>query len=456
MKKAALFLLSLIPFLACEPTSIKEDVRSDSSSNAPDSLAPDQIHTSSPIQKISAGIVHTCMINNDGSISCWGSNDENEAPAHLDGPFTAVSAGGYHTCAIRSNGSIACWGQNDDDESPASVDGAFTSVSAGWHHACGLRQDGAILCWGKNSDKQAPTILIGPFAAVSCGGYHTCALRKNGEATCWGSNDGNQAPTSIEGAFVSISAGWEHTCAIKTDKTIKCWGFNSRGQAPDAINEAFDSISSGTLYTCAIKISDKTLECWGWNGNGQAPPSINEPFAFVAAGENHTCAIKTNGKLTCFGRNDLLPVAPCSWAKNYNPTAFGMDVPENMCQPTSCLLTMANHEDLGLNALIKHSPNTICVRIVKDINDPSIKPKLKLFGFDLLPDRTAKINGVTFGAPSPTAIIYEDSTINQSVLNTPSDGFNYAEITPTASVTFPYDDVRPLIWHFVQEKDDTP
>jgi len=149
-------------------------------------------------------------------------------------------------------------------------------------------------------------------------------------------------------------------------------------------------------------------------------------------------------------KNTLIPMVTCSWGKDYNPTAFGTDVQGNVCQPTSCLITMADHEDSGLNALIRHAPGTICVRIVKDISNPSIRPKLKLFGFDLLPDRTTKINGVPFNAPSPTAIIYEDSTINQSVLNTPSDGFNYAEITPTFSTTFPYDDVRPLMWEFTQ------
>jgi alpha-tubulin suppressor-like RCC1 family protein len=453
MKKAALFLLSLIPFFAaCDPAPLQEDVLFDSpdSGTKVDTMVLTRFETVSLLQRIATGILHTCMINPDASISCWGTNDENQAPARIDGAFTSVSAGGYHTCALRSDGNIACWGQNDNGESPAVVDGPFVSVSTGWHHACGLLKNGRIHCWGKNDDKQAPDMLIGPFITVSCGGYHTCALRTSGEAACWGYNDANQAPASIQGPFIAISAGWEHTCAIKTSsRTIKCWGFDSRGQAPGGINETFESISSGTLHTCGIK-TDKTLKCWGWNGSGQTPV-LNETFASVSCGQYHRCAIKKDGLLVkCFGQSDLLPTPPCSWAKNYNPLAFGVNIPENMCQPTSCLLTIAEHDDVSLNALIRHTSTTICIRIVKDISDPSIKTGLKMFGFDLLPDRTVKINGVAFDPPTPTATVYEDVTTNQLILNTPSDGFNYAEITPTTSTSFPYDDIRPLMWHFTQ------
>ena len=31
-----------------------------------------------------------------------------------EGDFASVSAGGVHTCGVRVDGSVACWGNNED------------------------------------------------------------------------------------------------------------------------------------------------------------------------------------------------------------------------------------------------------------------------------------------------------------------------------------------------------
>ena len=48
-------------------------------------------------------------------------------------------AGGFHTCGVRTDGSVECWGSNEDvggnevgQATPPS--GEFASVSAGWVH----------------------------------------------------------------------------------------------------------------------------------------------------------------------------------------------------------------------------------------------------------------------------------------------------------------------------------
>ena len=60
---------------------------------------------------VSAGIEHTCALD-DGGVVCWGSNNymQRVVPA-LTNPV-AVSAGGYHSCALDDSG-VVCWGRNN-------------------------------------------------------------------------------------------------------------------------------------------------------------------------------------------------------------------------------------------------------------------------------------------------------------------------------------------------------
>ena len=44
----------------------------------------------------------------------------------MDGDFVAIGAGMCFSVALRSDGSVACWGRNDDGEAPpAGVHGLF-------------------------------------------------------------------------------------------------------------------------------------------------------------------------------------------------------------------------------------------------------------------------------------------------------------------------------------------
>src|SRR5262245_54223141 len=75
-----------------------------------------------PAARISAGNAHTCQVNEDGTVRCWGSNtvgqlgngtrtDERTiVPVLVTGlPMAvAVSAGGNFTCALLFDGTVRC------------------------------------------------------------------------------------------------------------------------------------------------------------------------------------------------------------------------------------------------------------------------------------------------------------------------------------------------------------
>lgn len=69
------------------------------------------------------------------------------------GKFTSVSAGALYTCGVKEDGSVSCWGSNEDLEGNVIGQatppiGEFTSISAGALHTCGVKRDGTIACWG--------------------------------------------------------------------------------------------------------------------------------------------------------------------------------------------------------------------------------------------------------------------------------------------------------------------
>jgi alpha-tubulin suppressor-like RCC1 family protein len=105
--------------------------------------------------QVSAGIYHTCGLNADGTIACWGSNADGQSTAA--GTFVAVAAG-LHTCGVKADGTLACWGNDFYGQSTPPA-GTFTQVTTGGYHTCGLKTNAALVCWGDNSRGQVDMIF---------------------------------------------------------------------------------------------------------------------------------------------------------------------------------------------------------------------------------------------------------------------------------------------------------
>ena len=151
--------------------------------------------------QISAGSMHTCALDRNGDVWCWGynytgqlgtgNNESTTVPVRVSGlprPAVAIGLGDYHTCAVLEDGSVWCWGANywgelgngkngweSNSNVPVKVLGLPARahiVVEGYEHTCALLEDGSVWCWGGN---QAGELGIGQI-----GGYRNTPTRVNG------------------------------------------------------------------------------------------------------------------------------------------------------------------------------------------------------------------------------------------------------------------------------------
>ncbi|MGI9182093.1 MAG: protein kinase domain-containing protein [Longimicrobiaceae bacterium] len=228
-----------------------------------------------------AGGGHSCVLESEGSVYCWGSNDRGQlgnrgtqrhaTPVKIasDERFSALAAGVAHSCALTSAGSVYCWGANDAGQLgdgstatrsvPTRVAGdlRLQRLWTGSAHSCGISRGGEAFCWGRNSngqlgdgsttDRSTPVRVSGapPFSSLTAGSLHSCGLARSGEAYCWGRNSYGQlgdgsttdraTPVRVqaETRFTSIHAVGAHTCGTTTRGESLCWGYNVEGQLGD-------------------------------------------------------------------------------------------------------------------------------------------------------------------------------------------------------------------------------
>ena len=265
---------------------------------------------------------------------------------------TAIAAGQYHSCAILDNGSVKCWGYNNNGQ--LGIDNTTNM--------------------GDNSGEMAvlPVVNLGTgrtATAISLHANQSCALLDNASVKCWGSNQhgrlglghknsiGDQsgemaALTGIDlgtgRTATAIAAGGNHTCALLDNASVKCWGRNQHGQLGigntehmgNISNEMGDdlpsidlgtgrtatAIAAGYFHTCAL-LDNASVKCWGRNSEGQLGlgnttqigdnsnemgdnlPSIDlgtgRTATAIAAGAYLTCALLDNGAVKCWGDNNI-------------------------------------------------------------------------------------------------------------------------------------------------------
>lgn len=236
-----------------------------------------------PATRVAAGRTHSCAVLIQGEVTCWGDNRTSQTGLHRGSVAKptlpvmvpgvahaiAVAAGDEHTCAVQQDGQVLCWGDNHAGQlgqgdvehdtfqpRPVPLVGKALSVAAGREHTCVLLEDRTVQCWGHgiegelgdglSRDSLTPVRVKAPepaggtapleqVTAITAGDQHTCALVEGGSVYCWGSNAFGQlgrveGKTAPKPAFtgltdvVAVAAGGWHTCVLRSTGVTTCVG----------------------------------------------------------------------------------------------------------------------------------------------------------------------------------------------------------------------------------------
>ena len=257
-----------------------------------------------------------CGIQTDGLVDCWGDCEHGRCDAPQSGEFDDVSAGEYHTCAVDIDRVVTCWGC-DGDVGGVAVDhgqcdapeGDFTQVSAGRFHTCGVHQDGDIECWGLNDSGQCDSPEGSDFVQVETGDYHTCAVDDPGNLSCWGcQGDTDHGQCDVpEADYRQVSAGNMHTCGLTTLFEIDCWGEHGGDEEilPDhAPAGDYYSVDVNRAHACAMT-QDRDITCWagGVDPWTDQPTADGNDYVMMSVGPDQVCALDGDGhtEIVCWG-----------------------------------------------------------------------------------------------------------------------------------------------------------
>jgi alpha-tubulin suppressor-like RCC1 family protein len=253
-----------------------------------DRLRPVMVANLRQVRSVHAGAEHSCALLRDGSVWCWGWNvygqlgdgtieERRLKPVKVSGPgpVAQLDTGGFHTCVVNRDGRVYCWGKNDigqlgvgntkNQPRPTQVKGLteVTMISTGGAHTCAVDRNGTAWCWGNNesgelgdgsSERRTEPVKVQRLSGVAQisagGGYlggHTCAVKRSGTAWCWGNNLSGQLgqgsitqnrpfPGRVGGlkTLATVVASGRHTCAVARDGRVFCWGKNEDGQLGDS------------------------------------------------------------------------------------------------------------------------------------------------------------------------------------------------------------------------------
>lgn len=262
----------------------------------------------------------------DGPIGSW------QPESNLGLPLIQMDMGLIHACVLRQDGAIKCWGTG------SSLDGSFldlgtgatvTQIAVGHLHVCALRQDSSVQCWGFNG-----------YGAVGSGFYSVVELTHL--------SDDIVRPHYVdlgEGApIIQIVAGASHNCVLRQDSQVQCWGNNlfgqlglgdseDRGDEPGEMGASLPfvdlgsgapvtQIAAGGDVTCVLR-ADDSVSCWGQGGglalssnlgtspadmgNGLQPVPLGAgaPIKQLVVGFGNACVLRQDGSIKCWGLNQF-------------------------------------------------------------------------------------------------------------------------------------------------------
>jgi alpha-tubulin suppressor-like RCC1 family protein len=278
-----------------------------------DDVADVDLDTSKTIAEIDLGSRHACVRYTDGSVKCWGVNNQghlglgdangrgdtnvemgmNLPFMQTDGTVLDIATGYNHTCIINEIPEVKCFGSNSygqlgvSDDAVTNLGTAIVPdailainlpadgarVAAGVKHSCALMNGNIIKCWGEGSQ-----------GALGTGNQNDYG--KNATFPIAAGPNVDTGPTSYP---VSIAVHQDISCARYANGAAKCWGTNLKGQLGLGNN-------SGNFAA----MGDQANEM----GNNLPFLDLPRNVLDIQPGANHVCALLDDNRVYCWGSNE--------------------------------------------------------------------------------------------------------------------------------------------------------
>ncbi len=277
----------------------------------------------STVATISLGNQHACLIGNDQTLWCLGSDSygqlgdgvgSHRTPTQVPGTWSAPACGARETCALDAQGHPACTGENDDGElgdgttidrdtfAPVAGGASSSQLALGFDNSFALTASGQLWAWGEaqygtlGNGTTAPSldapqaVATQPLSQIAASD-HACGIDMIGDLYCWGRNDsgqlgiggtnGSAGPVQVgpTTTWSAVATGGLHTCGISASGAY-CWGRGDSGQLGNGLlptyadtpqslaNATFVAVTCGYAHSCAIA-KDRLAWCWGDGNHGQ-------------------------------------------------------------------------------------------------------------------------------------------------------------------------------------------
>lgn len=340
---------------------------------------------------LAAGQFHTCALDEEGAVYCWGSPAQvgtargggETAPARvaLPGPATAIDAGATATCATVGD-SRWCWGElagigyaitpAPDTALPAGGETAFGRVGTDPPYRCALDAEGSAWCLGGNRmgqvgndagtftvDAALPVLGGHRWLSVAASVWTSCGVTADNALYCWGLIADAKAVAAPEPmisdpywrdlAWKDVMLGDHFACGLAglgSDETqVVCLGLAGDGTIG---GQPFHGLTNpgrasrlavGWHHGCLVDRG--SLRCWGLNDHGQlgtgdrdsrteaTTVSGRHDWIEVAAGDRHTCGLSGDGTVYCWGAKDRTQLATSGFFDHLDPVRVYFPVPDS-------------------------------------------------------------------------------------------------------------------------------
>jgi hypothetical protein len=210
--------------------------------------------------QVECGWAHTAVVTMERTVVVWGAGSADNAdpnwgqrlvPTGLQG-VGSISTKGCHIMALLLDGTVRCWGRNQERQCDAPPLTGVVKIAAGSDHSMALTANGELRSWGWDYYRQVTDQPEAErFQSIAACMYGSIGLTMDGRVLQWGYAMG-PPPSGLQ-CVESITAGGFHAFAYRGTDSDGDGVCDSRDNCPSIVNpDQADCDHDGAGDACEI------------------------------------------------------------------------------------------------------------------------------------------------------------------------------------------------------------